>query len=291
MSSKHIFQYRILRYIHDSFTGEFLNIGLVLFSQDPPYFKARLLHKYSRITGAFPNAEGEHYRRYITALQNKFDRFSIGSKSDFIQQNYLPTDISDELISTILPPDDSAIQFGPLLGGMASNLDLVFDDLYTRLIEVYLKPEERSNKDDQEIWSLLSKQLRPYNVMHHLHHTIINWENEEIELGHAWKNGRWKALEPISFDLQHSGSIRNKSHQWLGTTVILDKSPILDKLYYLLGKPQKEDKSLGVAYQKAKDLLGLGEHASKVELIEEDEMEDFARDISQKIQSDIEHSE
>jgi len=291
MNKKHIFHFRILRYIHDSFTGEFLNIGLVLFCQDPQFFKARLLHKYSRITCTFPNAEGEHYRRYITALQNRFDRFSTESHSKYIQENYLPIELSDDLISTVLTPDDSAIQFGPLLGGMALDLDLVFDDLYTRLIETYIKPEDRSNKDEQEIWSLMSKQLRPYNVMHHLRHATIDCASEEIEFEHAWKNGYWNALQPISFDLQHSGSIRNKSHQWYGTTVILDKSPELGKLYYLFGKPQKEDKSLLTAYQKAKDLIGIGDHAGKVEIIEEDEMEDFAKDISQKIQVDIEHSE
>ena len=47
MNTKIPFQFKVLRYIHDSFTGEFLNIGLALYSQSAPYLQVKLLDKCS----------------------------------------------------------------------------------------------------------------------------------------------------------------------------------------------------------------------------------------------------
>src|SRR5262245_30400253 len=76
MNTKIPFQFSILRYLHDSFTGEFLNIGIALYGQEPGYFRVQLLQKYARVTSAFPMADGEFYRRYITSLQGKFDQLA-----------------------------------------------------------------------------------------------------------------------------------------------------------------------------------------------------------------------
>lgn len=290
MSKKTSFQFKILRYFHDSFTGEFLNIGLALYSQDTHYFRVRLLHKYQRITSTFPTADGEHYHRYITALQNKYDNLAeeVTSKQLTIEP-WLP-DLVDELLSKVLPPDDSSIQFGPTQGGMASDLDIVFNDLYYRLVELYVPSEERLSRTEHEIWTLFSKPLRTQSVIGLLHQTVIRTEKDDIELDHAWKNGRWKALQPLSFDLQHPGTISRKARTWLGTNVILNSSDEIEKIYYLLGKPRRDDASLHKAYDKAKDLLGTGDYAKKIVIIEEHEADDFAREISPQIQSDVEHT-
>lgn len=283
------FQFRILRYVHDSFTGEFLNVGLALYAQDTHFFRVRLLNKYQRITCAFPSADGEHYRKYITALQTKFDNLTdeVNSKQLSLQP-WLPN-LVDELLSKVLPPDDSSIQFGPIQGGMTLDLDQVFSDLYYRLVELYVPAEERLSRTEHEIWNLFSKPLRGHSVVGFLHPTVIRTEKDDIELDHAWKNGRWKALQPLSFDLQHASTISKKARTWLGTNVILNESNEVAKVYYLLGQPRRDDPSLMKAYVKAKDLLATGEYAKKIEIVEEDEAEDFARSISPQIQSDVEH--
>lgn len=291
MNKKTPFQFKILRYFHDTFTGEFLNVGLALYSQDAHYFRVRLLHKYQRITSAFPTADGEHYRKYITALQTKFDSLAeeVNSKQLTLQQ-WLP-ELVDELLSKVLPPDDSSIQFGPTQGGMAADLDMVFNDLYYRLVELYIPSEEHLSRTEQEIWNLFSRPLRVQSVVGLLRPTIIRTEMDDIELDHAWKNGRWKALQPLSFDLQHASTISKKARTWLGTNVILNESSEIAKVYYLLGQPRRDDASLLKAYEKAKDLLGTGDYARKIEIIEEDEAEEFARSISPQIQSDVAHTD
>ena len=286
MNTRIPFQFKVLRYIHDSFTGEFLNVGLALYAKNSPYFRVRLLHKYARITNAFPGTNGEHYHKYITSLQNKFDHLAEKVNDKQITLESWPPEYLDELLSQILPPDDSAIQFAPAQGGMAGNLDDVFNDLYYRLVETYIPVEEHLSRNEREIWNLFSKPLRSSYVIGLFRSTII----EDVELEHAWKNGHWKALQPISFDLQQASYIQNKSRLWLGTNLLLNKSPEISKIYYLLGKPRRDDNTLQRAYSKAKDLLA-SLNAKKVEIIEEDEAEDFANAISAQIKSDVEHSE
>jgi hypothetical protein len=41
-------------------------------------------------------------------------------------------------------------------------------------------------------------------------------KDDEIDFQHAWKNGAWHCLEPVSFDLLRADSIREKAHKVLG---------------------------------------------------------------------------
>ncbi|MBI5842946.1 MAG: DUF3037 domain-containing protein [Chloroflexi bacterium] len=289
MNTKTPFQFAVLRYIHDSFTGEFLNVGVAFYCQDTAFFKVRLLQKYSRITNAFPLADGEFYRRYISSLQTKFDKMAekVNSKQATFE-SWLPDRI-EELLNQILPPDDSSIQFGEVQGGMTDDLEETFEDVYRRLVETHLPNEENESRSDIDVWSIFSKTLREQNVIRYLRPTVIHADSQDIEFEHAWRNGRWKALQPLSFDLIHPGSINKKAWQYFGMDVILQKSKELNILYYLLGKPRREDSAVLKAYAKAKDLLGTGEHAKKIRLIEEHEAEDFARDVAPKIEADTSH--
>lgn len=288
MNEKIFFQYSILRYIHDSFTGEFLNVGLAFYCPEIQVFKAKFLHKYSRITATFPEADGELFRRYSSHLQNKTDNIT----ESFIKEKQkldpeLPKKIS-EILPNILVHDDSSMQFGPIFEGCAEDPDNTFIDLFSRLIEQYLPQEERGTFNEEEIWNLFSGPLKERNAISKLSPIKIKTEVDEIELEHGWKNGRWKAIQPLSFDLVRAGSIHNKARQYLGTNVILSYNQDFAKLYYLLGRPRKDDPSLQSAYDRAKEILKLGIPDSKIELVEEKDMQNFAKRISEEIILDSE---
>jgi DUF3037 family protein len=283
------FQYSVLHYIHDSFTGEYLNIGLAIYSQHPIFFRVKLLPKYSRITSTFPSADGEYIHKYITRLQLRYDQLADKVNSDQATfDNWLPARV-EELLASILPVDDSAIQFSPVRGGLSADLDSTFDDLYHRLVEAHLSPESTESRSEEDVWHYYSQYLKNRPALHFLRSTTIQTSNSEIELDHAWKNGKWKALQPLSFDLAQPGTIRRKALTWLGTNVIINRSTQISKLYYLLGRPLREDKLLSKAYQNAKNILTKEINTKKIEIIEEDAAEDFAREIAPKIEEDTAH--
>jgi hypothetical protein len=289
MNNKLPFQFAVLRYIHDAFTGEFLNVGIAFYCKDPAFFKVRLLQKYRRITNAFPEADGEFYRRYIASLQSKFD--ALAEKVNSKQSTFEPWPPSrvEELLVQVLPPDDSSIQFGEAQGGMTKDLEATFEDIYRRLIEAHLPHEEKESRNEAEVWNVFREPLRKQNVIRLLSPHVIHIKKQEFEFDYAWKNGHWSALQPLSFDLVQPKSIRNKAFQYFGANVVLHDSKTINTLYYLLGAPRRDDTPVLKEYAKAKDLLGAREHANMIKLIEEDEADDFAREIAPKIEADTSH--
>lgn len=82
---------------------------------------------------------------------------------------------------------------------------------------------------------------------------------------------------PLSFDLKRSENIKAKAFHWESLTRFLAHAPEKPNITLLLAAPDGEQRR---AYDEAKDVL----HSShSVTLIEEDEAEDFARDMERRI--------
>ena len=131
------YQIKTLRYVHDTFTGEFLNIGIVLFAKDARFFRGKLLHNCQRITGAFPNADTDHLLKYFINLQAKFDSLAECISAAWVPPGTFPHKTIDDLLHAALPLDDSSLQAGPTQGGMADDLDQAHHDLFYRLVKIY----------------------------------------------------------------------------------------------------------------------------------------------------------
>jgi len=95
----------------------------------------------------------------------------------------------------------------------------------------------------------------------------------------AWKNGVWNVYEALSFDLKRSESIRNKTYRWDSLTRFLADSAEKPKIHLLLGVPSGDKRK---DYKDAKDILN---SSRLVNLIEEDEAADFARDLEDRIKN------
>ncbi len=290
MNVKSPFQYAILQYVHDAFTEEFLNVGLALYSQVPPFFQVRLLSKYRRVTNTFPDADGEHYRDYITSLQRKFDAKTEAINDGRISFDGWPPARIEEILASVLPADNSSLRFGPTHGGMAHDLGSTFEDLYHRFVESHLPAEKAEGRDEAVIWRNFSQTLKLYNIQQsYFRKEVIQTPRDEVELDHSWRNGHLNGLQPISFDLMYAQNIKKKSHEWFTTNVLVNEAKDIGKIYYLLAQPKTENKSLFAAYIKARDLLASPEYSKKIKVIEENEAEDFAKHIASKIIKDTSH--
>ena len=109
-------------------------------------------------------------------------------------------------------------------------------------------------------------------VVRKLRPTVIQTNKVEVKFEHAFRNGKWHVLQPMSMDYSRKEYIQTKAARWLGFGVGLKDSPELERLYILFGPPRLE--SHKDAYEKAKNLL----HEIPVphEFIEEDAAEQFA---------------
>ena len=280
------FEYSVLRYIHDVVTGEFLNIGLVIYSKPRRYLRAELLNKYRRITNTFPGADGEFFRQYINHLQLRF--LTMTKKICDVQTTLLDElpDQLEQILAKILPLDDSSIRFSEVRSGFAANLNEIFSDLYNRLIEFYLDEIDKKTRDDEQVWNVYSRPLRELNLLELMQPNKITTRHDEIEFDYAWKNGRWNLIKPLSFDLATPTYIRRKAKTWLGTNLILDESDELSKIYYLLGGPRDQDGRLLQAYEDAKEILTTERVNYSIVLVEESQSESFAKEIKPQVETD-----
>jgi hypothetical protein len=276
------FQYAVLRYIHDQQTQEFLNIGLVLTSAKARFFRAEVSTRYGRIADAFPGIDGEFYRAYASRLQSILDEVGKAVSTDQMKLLDARRPELDSLLNQVLPRDDTSIQFSPSMGGAAGDLEGIFTQLYGQLIERYVKVAERETRDDSEVWNSFKTPLDEMDLTKHLQpHTVVT-PVEVFEFRHAWKNGRWNVLQPVSFDLKYPQSIRKKAREWLGASVVLHDRPELTSLCLLLGAPPRGRREAYKAYGQAKDILK-EEVNGFLRFVEEEKARDFADELKREI--------
>jgi hypothetical protein len=129
------------------------------------------------------------------------------------------------------------------------------------------------------VWRIFKQSLDQKRATKHLQqHTIVS-NNFEYDFGHAWKNNQWRVLGPVSFDLENAHSIKDKAAKWLGRATVLQSSREKFNLYFLLGKPTREE--LLQAYTKAENIPN--EIPVEKIFVGENEAESFANNVSMKL--------
>ena len=134
------YTYQILRYMPDRVSGEFVNVGLVFFSQENKYLRAAALTKIGRVKSLFP---GVHSKALIRKLKTVTNNINQKNKK---WQEELEIDHYSSLKSAtkeILPQDDSSIILSKSFTGVDLNFDNAFEDLFNRLV---LQHDQKSEK-------------------------------------------------------------------------------------------------------------------------------------------------
>ena len=126
------FQFLTLRYLHDAITGEFVNLGVVVFVPGE-FLGARFNLRTSRLRAVFGQVEKPHLKSLLGYLDRRIQSLASELSGSLIQR----TKKLEELLHTILPPDDSAVQWSSSLGGLTSNPEEELGRLFSRLVTHY----------------------------------------------------------------------------------------------------------------------------------------------------------
>lgn len=272
------YSFSVLRYIHDIVTGEFINVGVVLYAPKVRFLSAICTPRYGRLTRMFSNVDGDHFRqvsRYIQArLEEEGERLATELPFDKLPLGVL------EFTAKILPIDDSSLQFSPAGYGIAENLQETLEKLYNRYVEQYYDRPERHSRSDEDIWKVFKKSLEEKRILGNLKPHQIVGNNYDYEFKYCWQNQKWHIHEPVSFDLIEPASITDKANGWLGRIMSLNDGGEQFKLNILLGAPQ--DDRLKAAFVKAQNIMN--RMPCEHEFIKEDEAEDFAENLRKEIE-------
>jgi hypothetical protein len=263
-----------LRYMHDVVTGEFANIGVVLYSPDQRFLEARFTTSYERLNAIFLKIDHLHHRALMRYMANRFEEIAADIRDGL---HILPVTALNEIVRQVLPPDDSSLQWSDPGGGFTEEPSKTLDELYKRFVERYMAGAEQASRSDEEIAKPFKAKLG--RMAAKLTEKKITTTDYQYDFRFAWKNEIWHLYEPVSFDLVDPGSIREKANKWLGRGVALNDAEDRFKIHFLLGEPRQEETKK--AFENAIHLLG--KMPGQKELVRENQLDQFAEHVAGEI--------
>lgn len=274
------YQYQILRYIHDQFTGEFGNIGIVLYSPENNFLRCKVVGRYSRLSDFFGDINGQFLVASIKHFETSINK--IGENiEDFMRVRELGEEIS-YITSVILPKDDSALQLTNTYYGLDLDPEIALADLFERVIEKYNGDGQVTPHTDYYAWSKVYKNyFDKYGITRKLKKHTVETGKDTINFDKAWKNGVWNCFQALSFDLKSEDAIKGKVYKWSGIIKALESSQEKLHLYFLTTSPS-EHKDLGTFI---KDTLTHKEDILAVEIVNEESAEAFAARIRKDMEA------
>ena len=265
-----------LRYVHDVVTGEFANIGVVLYAPEQRFLEARFTTSYERLNAVFLKIDHLHFRALMRYMANRFEEIA----ADIRDGLHVPSVTAlNEIVRQVLPPDDNSLQWSEQGGGFTDDLAITLDELYKRFVERYIAGAEQVSRTDEEIAKPFKAKLG--RKAEKLAEKTIETKDYQYDFRFAWKNNIWHLYEPVSFDLVDPGSIREKANKWLGRGVALHDAKEKFKIHFLLGEPRQDETKK--AFENAIHLLS--KIPGQKELVRENEMESFAEHVAEEIES------
>lgn len=281
MRTRNRYSFTVLRYVHDVVTGEFANVGVVLYAPEARYLGARCVNTYSRLSAFFGLVDPAHFKKLMLHIEGAVERLSESlfktPRLDMFGDR-LPTDVM-ACAGEILPPDDSSLQFSQPGGGVADHPEAALARLFDRYVERYAHRPQKPTRNDEQVLGVFRRELKERAILGRLHAKTIVAPSYEHEFPHAWQNGKWNACEAVSFDLAAAGDVAEKANKWLGRGVTLSESKERFKLYLLIGKPSAE--RLDAAFNKATSIL------HKMPCEHELVMEDAAPAFAEAVMADL----
>ncbi len=267
------YTYCLVKYVHNPAAGEMLNIGVLLFSDEIKQILGKFEIHHERLSSAFANFDGYHYRFVIKNLEHSISQLNERFKPSLFQREF--EDIKG-VFRSLVPDLGLSIQFGNVLAGITNSLEDEAEHIFYRLITSQTPQKEKKSRSDEEVWTVFNKPLVKREVAKYIQPKIFVSGENNWKFNHTFKNEKWHILEPTTMDYAQAETMQYKAAKLLGETHILKENKEIKKIYVLLGEPRIA--SLRPAYIKAKNILN--KIPIEKEIIEERESESFAKEIT-----------
>lgn len=273
--SRRPYSYSVLRYVHDVVTGEFVNVGLVLFApghnECAPVVRFEFKDRVQRLRSLFPDIDRSSFADAIRAISR-----SARVVSRQVEGDGLFSEGDARAVAVrMLPHDGSSLQWSEIGTGLAKDVDKEFHRIAYRMLSQYDKRSE-AKRSDEDVWRPVRNAIQEREIPIEFETKIVRGELDKIEFAHAWKNGKIHAYEPLSFDLADAENIRNKARRWVGhlaTVLVGEHEPF--QAHFIVGKPT--DSRLLESYADAVKLLRSA--AGEPEVYEEEQIPDLVNKL------------
>ena len=273
------YSFCFLRYVHEPLSGEFANVGVLLWAPRSRFMGFKASQKFRRLSHFFHGFQQQDYRNMVARIETQFEKLAarLADPQDMLLFKEAPKSARD-LALQVIPHDDAALQWSLSAGGLTNSPEMELEELFQEAVARHYDSADDARRDDATIYrEFYSRAFEAPAVKPYVREHEVKAPHASHVFSHAWKNGVWNVYQPLSFDLTRSESIRSKAFHWESLTRWLAQSPENPNIHLMLAAPSGEQR---MGYNDAKDLL----HASgAVKLIEEDEAMDFANDLECRI--------
>ena len=248
--TKTAYSYSVLRYVHDTSTAEFINVGVVVLARDRRYLGVQMRHTFSRLSAMFPDLDREAFKSSMHVIERALKNLG----QTFAKDDLFPHQGDAlALARSVLPADDSSLQWSPVGGGLTADPKATLEHLFERLVARYDGKTERTKRSDEDVWRPIKERLDEAGISAQLKPTIIHGKVDELKFERAWKNGKWHCYEPLSFDLADAEYIKDKARRWSGFLSTVRDAAETFKPIFIVGAPH--DEKLIPAFEAAVEIL------------------------------------
>lgn len=274
------FQYQLLQFFPDKVTGEFLNVGIVVFDPEEQQLGFKILHKVGTIGQLFDQIN----TRYLVKQLHTIDT-SLGKIRRFLADGTLRFDqykSVDEVTRKAFVRDDSALLFSQVYESLDISIDHLTHYLGQRMLTAgVMEIDEQEVTSDKDVWTKMFKSFfEKAALSDRLMPRTIKTKYDEITFEQTWKNGHLHFFEAVNFDLQREDTIKNKVRRWAGQ--IDELATVGEDLHlYLLANMPTENSQMRTYVTSF--LADKSSADVKVEVVTTDEAEQLVMDLNAKM--------
>lgn len=282
MTDRQPYTYMVLRYRHDPLAGEVVNVGIVMHSPRLRFLKSAMRTTYGRLSKLYPDFEGGALTADLKRIQTALKRMSDAELSDMFSSEKTAESFAKRTV------DDPAGSYfwSELKSGLTKSPEDDLNKLFQRYIGKF-ESVAKVRKSDADVWRPARDKLMERHLAEFFESKTIRSNRDEVEFEHAWKNGIWHCLQPLSFDLADVDSIQNKAARWVGHVVGLSTADDQFRPYFIVGSPSED--RLAAAYERAIAFLSEAPSPNPPQVIREDELDAFVDRLAIQMKSAVPH--
>lgn len=271
------YQYQVIRYVHDHFTGEYVNVGVVVYSPEYNFLGCKITNKYQRITSLFPEANGRWIMKVLRDFESK-----LNQSSNRLTELFQPSGQIENVTGSIIPHDDTAIRFSESYSGLDIDFNVALEDLFGSMVEKHIDDPRKDTLLDDDVWKKRYKQyFEQYSVSGNLKTHEVHTENDLFVFDKAWKNELWHCYEPLSFIVKKRGTVKEKVYRWAGKIQGLQSAN--EPLHLTLMTSFSPDHKEMISF--VKDYLMKEYKNLQIEIITDDQAEVLAKSVAEKMKA------
>lgn len=226
------YTYSILQYRHDVWTGEAMNVGILLHCPSRSYISLKVQKPRKRLGQAYPDLDHGALRQELSLLERHYERQSL------IQGDFLGPQSSGDFGRSVLPHDDSSLQWLPEGSGLTSDVEKTHEEIFFRLVKRYESQTDRGGRTDDMVFETVKRKLRLAALYDKFESHTVSSKYAEVTFEHSYKNGVWHCVQPLSFDSKNAERMQDKAQRWAGKLHSLQECSESVRPYIVAGPPR-----------------------------------------------------